>query len=629
MPGRVISCVLAAARVAAIALLAATALITATAREAAAQGPPDNLPGVGPVALEGELDVIYEDDEDRGEARLRHFLKVDNRRVPLRFRDGDAPDLPTGARVRVTGDLAEGSITTTSVTTLATSASRTMGPQDILVILFNFSNNASQSFSATTISSVNDQVRRFYLENTYGQTLLSFTVVGWYTIGATDATCDYTTWASQAEAKATNAGVNLNAYDRRVFAFPRAAACAWTGMGNLAGPRSWANGSYTVRTIAHEQGHNFGDHHSKAQPCASGTCSVVEYGDDRDILGVSGRVAHMNAFQKERLGWLNYGTSPAIGTVSGSGDFWIDNYETLSGSMKALKIWNPAKSAYYYIESRAQVGFDGNVAPGVTLHSGVSGISYQVDLDPNSTTYDSTLDIGQVFSDGAIGLSVQTLSTSVDGALIRVSVSGPPCTVQAPSIAVSATSQLKYTVTVKNNNSSGCAGSAFNLSAALPAGWTGSFSPASSATLSPGASASTTLSLVAPAGTDGTYQFSVTAVDASTGQQASATASASLATSLAVMASATLTSEKGNNRSATIAVSVKAGTAPAAGASVVVTVTSPQGTKSSFNASAGSDGSAIVKMMLKTRDVSGTYQVAVNASSAGASGSATTSFVNP
>ena len=68
-----------------------------------------------------------------------------------------------------------------------------------------------------------------------------------------------------------------------------------------------------LRTIAHEQGHNFGNHHSKALKCSSGSCSTVEYRDDRDVLGKSGVVAHMSAFQKERLGWLNYGTAPRSG----------------------------------------------------------------------------------------------------------------------------------------------------------------------------------------------------------------------------------------------------------------------------------------------------------------------------
>src|SRR4029079_7397469 len=141
-----------------------------------------------------------------------------------------------------------------------------------------------------------------YAENSYGQAALNFTVTGWFTIAASNTTCDYYTWASQADAAATGAGFMVTNYDRIVYAFPQTSACGWTGMGNVAGPRSWINGSYNTRAVAHEQGHNFGNHHSHASKCDANGCVTVDYGDDRDVLGASGVVGHMNAFQKERLG---------------------------------------------------------------------------------------------------------------------------------------------------------------------------------------------------------------------------------------------------------------------------------------------------------------------------------------
>ena len=596
------------------------------AADAAAQKVVLNQPGGGgsPVALEGELEVLYEDHEDRAE--LVHFIHANRRRIRVKFDGRVAPDLMTGSRVRVRGNLADGAVTASSLETLAASTSWTTGSQSVLVILFNFSNNQTQPFSLSTVASMNDKARAFYLENTYGQTTLSFTVSGWHTIGATDAGCDYTTWASQAEAAATKAGVNLGAYNRRVFAFPKASSCNWTGMGNLGGPRSWANGNYSLRTITHEQGHNFGDHHSKAMSCNSSSCTTVEYGDDRDVLGKSGVVGHMNAFQKERLGWLNYGNSPAIQTVTSSGDYWIDNYTTLSGQPKALKIWNPVKNGYYYVESRAKTGFDANIPAGVTLHLGISGISYQVDTDPNTSTYDSTLDIGQIFTDEAIGLSVETLSTSVEGALIRVDVGTAPCNSQAPGVSLTASGSMKYTVTLKNNNGSTCAASLFTAVAAAPAGWTASFSPASSALLAPGASASLSLTLAAPTGTTGTYSFTVTGSDASSGKLASASSSLNLATSLEVTASASYLRGKGSSQSASIVVRAKAGTVAAAGAAITAVVTSPRGDKTTLTATAGADGSATLKFPIKGKQSSGVYQVNVTASSNGATGQAATSF---
>jgi hypothetical protein len=599
------------------------AILGLTPARAGAQEPPAGAPGLGPVVLDGELEVLYEDHEQG--ARLVHVLHSNNRRIAIAFAGGVAPDLMTGSRVRVRGNLANDGVTATSVEVIAASTSTT-GAKRVLVILLNFSNNPTQPWPASTLSSVNEQVRNFYLENTYGLTSLSFTTAGWYTIAATDATCDYYTWSSQAEAAATKAGVTLSAYDRLVFAFPKASACNWIGMGNLGGPRSWINGTYTLKNVAHEQGHNFGNHHSKALKCASGSCSTVEYGDDRDVLGKTGVVGHMNAFQKERLGWLNYGTTPTIQTVTASGDYWIGSYVAQSAHPNALRIWNPAKSGYYYVESRTKIGFDANIAAGVTLHSGVSGISYQVDLDPVTTTYDSTLDVGQVFTDSAIGLSVETVSTSVDGALIRVNMGTAPCSSQAPGVSLAASGSMKYTVTLKNNNGSTCAASLFTAAAAIPSGWTASFSPAASVSLAPGASASLTLTLAAPAGTTGTYSFTVTGKDASSGKSGSATASLTLATSLEVTASATYLGGTANKRSASIVVRAKSGTQAIAGAAVTVVVTKPQGVKTTMTGTTAADGSVTLRFWLSRKDPRGIYQVAATASSNGATGQATTSF---
>src|SRR5688572_20054789 len=183
-----------------------------------AQGPP---PGAGrPVVLEGDLDVLYEDDDTQ--SRMRYFLDTipehGRRRVPLRF-NGNGPDVPSGSRVRVTGDLADdGTVTTTSIATIAASPARTLGEQTVLVMLLNFSNNPAQPYTPGSIDGVNAEVRALVYEQSYRQTTLSFTVTGWHTIAASNATCDYSSWATMADEAAANAGFNLAAYARRVYA---------------------------------------------------------------------------------------------------------------------------------------------------------------------------------------------------------------------------------------------------------------------------------------------------------------------------------------------------------------------------------------------------------------------------
>ena len=156
--------------------------------------------------FEGTLEVLYEDDDYRG--RLLHFLNTGTARLPLRFR-GEPPDLMTGARVRVSGNTANGALeltrgdvaqdsgSMTQAVAPGVSTARTFGEQTVLVILFNFSNNTSQPYTPASTATVNDQVRTFYLENSYGQTSMTFTVTGWHTIAAANTTCDYSTWATR------------------------------------------------------------------------------------------------------------------------------------------------------------------------------------------------------------------------------------------------------------------------------------------------------------------------------------------------------------------------------------------------------------------------------------------------
>ena len=611
----------------------------------AQQGPPDGVPGLGPVIeVEGELDVVYEDHDQQG--TLIYFLeRNDNRqRVRLKFQRNEQPNLMSGARVRIRGnmDLADGSLatTTSSVTSLAINPSRTLGAQHVLVILMNFSNNPAQPFSSATIASVNEQVRDFYLENSYGQTNITFTVKGWYTIAATDTICDYYTWASQAEAAATAAGVNLAAYDRRMFAFPKAAGCTWGGTANLGGIRSWINGSYVLRTVAHEQGHNLGNYHSRSVVCDSTACATNDYGDDRDVLGVPGVVGHMNAFQKERLGFLNYGASPAIQTVTTSGDYWIDNYELLRGGSKALRIWNAAKSSYYYVESRARSGFDMNVAEGVTLHLGSSatGYGHQVDLAPVTTVWDSTLDVGQVFTDPALDLSIQTLSSSVDGATIRVVFgSGSPasCTRAAPTVTVSPSSQTvapgtttQFAMSVKNNNSSSCTASAFSVAATVPSGWATSVAGGTLSSLAPGATTNATLSVTVPASASGSYPFQVTATEPSGGSVGAANASITAASSAPPITSLSVTvSAAVSGRQLSTNTSVQSDGTPMPGAKVIVTLKPPTGANVTLSGVTAANGVVVLNYMVKPKEPNGTWQVQSAVTSGSVSGGASTSVV--
>src|SRR6185503_7903481 len=143
---------------------------------------------------------------------------------------------------------------------------------------------------------------------------------------------------------------------RRVFGFPQTNACSWWGLGTVGGgsvanpSRAWINGTYSQRVVAHEMGHNFGLYHSRSSTCDSSGCVVDEYGDDHDSMG--GVHAHFNAFQKERLGWLGSGSSPAIQSVTESGQYPLEPFATPNGglpkALKLLKSTNGSSNTYIY-----------------------------------------------------------------------------------------------------------------------------------------------------------------------------------------------------------------------------------------------------------------------------------------
>ena len=122
---------------------------------------------------------------------------------------------------------------------------------------------------------------------------------------------------------------NLSTYLRHVYAFRNKPHCQFAGLATVGGNPSsvWINvNTNNWHPSAHEFGHTLGLYHSHGQLPYHHRYPALLHRRVRRYHRHHWAAApgHYNAFQKQRIVWLDFNVSPPITTVQSSGNLHID-----------------------------------------------------------------------------------------------------------------------------------------------------------------------------------------------------------------------------------------------------------------------------------------------------------------
>ena len=618
---------------------------------------------------QGPVEQWTFDSADLKSSRTVLRLRSGQRDLEIHFAGSEPAHLKSGDLLQATGVLVNTTMLVSSSSVqpaTATSGCSLTGVQNTAVLLVNLP--GATLATGVTPQSVSDvffgtstghSLDGFLREASYGQTSAAGSVFGPYSLTGTYSSCTDVGGAilNDAIAAATSSGVNLNNYSRVFLIFPNSLGCTWSGYANVGGcsiastsgtfnasiaymvSDATTNRDMGVEYASHEMGHNFGLLHSGVittsnatdvlGPVSSPGTFWDQGGDYWSTLGELVLGLYPAPQKAEVLGWLKPTSNYQV--VQSSGTYTLQPLESSSTGLQAIKVQRgTGNSEWLWVEYRQPVGnYDSNLAPqpfsGALIHYEDTntrlGHTYLPNFTPSDTTgWSPALAVGKTWTDPYTNLSLAVLSATSSGLTISVNYGAVPCSHANPTVTMSpanpsasAGSAVSYTVSIANNDTSGCSASTFNLASSQPSGWSGSLS-AGSLSLNPGQTGSVTLTEAVPAGTSpGT--FSVTSNATSLSYAGSGTANCSVVASSSLSESLSIAGSVFTARQTVpVTATVLYGNSAAAGATVVFTLTKANGTKVSGSATTDSTGKASWSYKVTSKDPAGGYSVTSSAS---------------
>jgi M6 family metalloprotease-like protein len=615
-------------------------------------------------AWTGEMEYIVEDSHDLRDSRLHALLRDGGEEVRVRF--GEEPSriecgqhwVVSGVRLRGLVAAEKAAVVTAAGTTPQATSCSTQGEQKIAVLMVTYPGVTPPAVTGAQVAdylwgTTGRTLDGYWRDASYGKTSARGDVFGWYTLPQA-YTCDQSSQIRAAAIAAADADVDFRNYTRIFILIPPTSGCGWAGLGNVGCPTlsspgdgtfvastSWMIASYftgrdnAIKLSNHEGGHNLGLMHARSRDFgaealgALGTQGTLsEYGDVLSAMG-SWNYGHYAGQQKEQMGWQTAGVNTQ--TVLANTTVAIQPTESATTGVQTLKVLRgTGNNAYLWLEYRQPIGSYDSTLPSTAFggalvryrDSVTANYTDLLDFTPETTTFnDGVLSPGRTWTDPYSNVSL-SVGTPANGALPVTVTYGPvPCVAAAGTVTVTpanpslyAGASVNYTVSVRNNDSGGCASKMFSLSSTQPSGWAGVLTPAT-LTLAPGAAALAVTS--ATGATPATYPLTATAA----GGAAPVTASFS-ATVIPPPPPLTISVSIPKTTYAlreTVAVKAKllSGSAPVSGVTVSYRVVEADGSITNGSAKTNASGEATWNYRTGPRDPRGAYSVTATATSGG------------